>query len=266
MSGLVSVVTPVHAPAARFLRDAYESLRAQQLPDGWMWEWLIQGDGWIVPASSGFLPVDDPRISLGHGRHGGPGVARNLALARARGSLVKVLDADDQFAPGALARDIAVLAAQPDVAWTTSRVLDLLPDGSTVGFEHDPPEGHLAGSQVVEHWRAHNYRAAVHPATLCVRREHLLDGAAGVRGHRPAHRARHDQHGTLSPRGGAAGPEMVRPEHERGGAPQPRRVAGQDAADQRPRRRAGRDLATGPQGGITRTSASPPSSDQRSLL
>ena len=52
MSGLVSIVTPVHAPAARWLRNAYESLRAQQLPGGWAWEWLVQGDGWVVPADS----------------------------------------------------------------------------------------------------------------------------------------------------------------------------------------------------------------------
>ena len=92
---------------------------------------------------------------------------------------MKVLDADDRLTPGALARDIAVLAAQPDVAWTTSRVLDLLPDGSTAGFEHDPPEGRLDGTEVLRHWREHNYRASVHPATLCMRRKHLLAVGGG---------------------------------------------------------------------------------------
>jgi glycosyltransferase involved in cell wall biosynthesis len=174
---LVSVITPVHPLKATFLLDAYRSLQAQQLPAGWAWEWLIQEDsttGDVAELLSRLLPGDDVRISLGMGRRSGPGVTRNLALARARGQVVKVLDADDQLAPGALARDLAVLDAHPDVAWTTSRVLDLFPDGSTAGFEHDPPEGRLDGAQVVGHWRAHHYRAAVHPATLCMRREHLL--------------------------------------------------------------------------------------------
>jgi hypothetical protein len=49
-----------------------------------------------------------------------------------------VLDADDQLTPGALARDIEVLSKYADIGWTTSRVVDLLPDGSTVGFDADP--------------------------------------------------------------------------------------------------------------------------------
>jgi hypothetical protein len=67
-----------------------------------------------------------------------------------------------------------VLADHPEIAWTTSRVLDLLPDRSTAGFDHDPPEGRLDGPDVVSHWRTHAYRASVHPATLCMRRQHLL--------------------------------------------------------------------------------------------
>jgi len=172
MSQLVSVITPVHPLKATWLGDAYASLQAQQLPDGWDWEWLIQEDG-LDGEVADLLPRD-LRISYGMGRRNGPGVARNLALARARGQVVKVLDADDQLTPGALARDLAVLEHHPDVAWTTSRVLDLLPDGSTVGFEHDPPEGRLDGTQVVDHWRTHNYRASVHPATLAMRRTPLL--------------------------------------------------------------------------------------------
>jgi hypothetical protein len=119
------------------------------------------------------LSTDD-RISAGQARRGGPGTARTLALGRAQGDLVKVLDADDQLTPGALARDIAVLSERPDISWTTSRVLDLLPDGSTVGFDGDPAGGPLGQSEVLDYWLAHNYRAPVHPATLCIRRDLLL--------------------------------------------------------------------------------------------
>ncbi len=149
MTDLVSVITPVYPPADAYLPEAYQSLVAQRLPDGWDWEWLVQEDGEACSVKE-LVPDDDPRIRLGIGRHGGPSVARNLALARARGSLVKVLDADDMLC------------------------IDLLPDGSTAGFEYDPPEGRLAGTDVLRHWREHDYRASVHPATLCIRRAHLL--------------------------------------------------------------------------------------------
>lgn len=172
VSRIVSVITPVHAAGAGFLSDAYGSLVAQDLPSGWQWEWLVQEDG-QGDVLTGKLP-DDPRISLGAGRHGGPGVARTLALSRATGDLVKVFDADDLLAPGVLARDIDALTRYPAVGWVTSRVLDLLPDGSTVGFEHDPPDGLVERGLVLRFWREHDYRAPVHPATLCIRRDLLL--------------------------------------------------------------------------------------------
>ncbi|MEV6313872.1 glycosyltransferase [Streptomyces sp. NPDC051776] len=168
----ISVVTPVHAPSARFLPEAYASLREQQLPEGWEWHWVIQEDGTTGEVAP-HVP-DDPRVTFRQGRPGGPGVARTMALAHADGRYVKVLDADDQLMSGALARDLAVLEADGDIAWATSRVLDLLPDGSTAGFDQDPEGGPIERGAVLEHWRAHGFRAQVHPATLIVRRDLLL--------------------------------------------------------------------------------------------
>ncbi|MEW2029675.1 glycosyltransferase family 2 protein [Streptomyces roseifaciens] len=168
----IIIVTAVHAPSAHYLHDAYKSLCDQELPEGWDWHWVIQEDGKSNDVAP-FVP-DDERVSFHQGRSGGPGVARTMALAHADGEYVKILDADDQLAPGALARDIAVLERDPSVGWTTSRVLDLMPDGSTVGFDQDPDDGPIERGAVLEHWRAHNYRAQVHPATLCVRRDLLL--------------------------------------------------------------------------------------------
>ncbi|MEV6212605.1 glycosyltransferase family A protein [Kitasatospora sp. NPDC051914] len=172
MSNLVTVITAVHGPAAGYLADAYKSLCEQEMPVGWDWEWIIQEDGETEEVRP-YVP-DDVRISFGQGRHGRAGMARTLGLARAKGEFVKVLDADDMLTPGCLARDIAALTGQSGAAWTTSRVLDLLPDGSTVGFDQDPPEGTIERGEVLAHWKAHDYRAQVHPATLCVRRELLL--------------------------------------------------------------------------------------------
>jgi glycosyltransferase involved in cell wall biosynthesis len=168
----IVVLTAVHAPGAHHLPDAYRSLQEQELPDGWEWQWVIQEDGETDQVAQ--LVPDDPRVSFAQGRRGGPGVARTMGLARAQGELVKVLDADDMLTPGALARDIAVFEREQDVAWTTSRVLDALPDGTTVGFDGDPEEGPIERGAVHAHWKAHDYRAQVHPATLCVRRDLLL--------------------------------------------------------------------------------------------
>lgn len=170
---LISVITPVHAPAGHHLPDAYKSLQDQQLPDGWDWQWIIQEDG-QTDAVAPYVPHDDPRVSFGQGRAGRAAMARTMALSRAEGEFVKVLDGDDMLPAGALARDLAVLTDHPDIAWTTSRVLDLLPDGSTVGFDHDPPEGPIERGAVLAHWKAHDHRAQVHPATLFMRRELVL--------------------------------------------------------------------------------------------
>ena len=172
MSRVISVVTAAYQPVPEYLTAAYESLRSQSLPEGWQWQWVVQEDGQTGDLAD-LLP-DDPRISAGSGRRGGECVTRTLCLSRAEGQYVKVLDADDMLAPGTLAREIEVLSNNPDIGWTTSRVLDLLPDGSTVGFELDPPEGLLKRGAVFEHWRTHQYRAQVHPATLCIRRNLVM--------------------------------------------------------------------------------------------
>ncbi|MEV6992267.1 glycosyltransferase family 2 protein [Streptomyces sp. NPDC093228] len=171
MSRIITVITAVHAPGAEYLPDAYKSLTEQELPDGWVWEWVIQEDG-ETDSVTPYVPEDD-RVSFGQGRVGRAAMARTMGLARARGEYVKVLDADDMLTPGTLARDIAALA-DDNLGWVTSRVLDLMPDGSTVGFDQDPPAGPIEIGAVLDHWKAHDYRAHVHPATLCTRRELLL--------------------------------------------------------------------------------------------
>ncbi|MFI1498197.1 glycosyltransferase family 2 protein [Streptomyces platensis] len=168
----IIIVTAVHPPSAHFLPDAYQSLCRQELPDGWEWHWVIQEDG-TSDAVAPHVP-DDPRVTFRQGRAGGPGVARTIALAHAEGEYLKVLDADDQLAPGALARDLAALEGDHSLGWATSRVLDLLPDGSTAGFPGDPEPGPVERGAVLDYWKANGFRAQVHPATLFMRRDLVL--------------------------------------------------------------------------------------------
>lgn len=174
----ITVITAVHPPTATHLPAAYASLVDQSdLPEGWQWEWLVQCDG-IETASQEtvkkLLPLSDPRISFAASRHGGPGVARTMALSRASGDLVKVLDADDRLAAGVLARDIAACSTA-GVGWSTSRVLDVHEDGRITDHRRDNPQGGRLKSGLIYHyWTHQNYGIWVHPATLCARRWLLL--------------------------------------------------------------------------------------------
>ncbi|MEV0403363.1 glycosyltransferase family 2 protein [Actinoallomurus sp. NPDC050550] len=172
MTRVISIVTAAYQPVPEFLRAAYESILVQDLPPGWTWQWVVQEDGEAGDVAA-LLP-EDPRVSPGHGRRGGAGVARTLALSRVRGELVTVLDADDLLMPGALARDIEMLERHPDIAWATSRALDLLPDGSRVRVDGEPPEGRVARGTLLRLWKERGHRLPVVPATLCVRRELLF--------------------------------------------------------------------------------------------
>lgn len=173
MNKVISVITAVHAPGVKYLHEAYESLSNQELPDGWRWEWIVQEDGELDVVKNA-LPRD-PRISYGCGRIGGPGVARTVALARVTGELVRNLDADDRLLPGALARDIEILERYPGIGWTTTKVLDLLPDGSIKEWPYgDPEEGVIPLNWVLTFWRDNNWLLPVHPTTLCIRRNLLV--------------------------------------------------------------------------------------------
>ncbi|MFE5669090.1 glycosyltransferase family 2 protein [Streptomyces niveus] len=139
---IISVITAVVAGKHQYLIGAWESLTAQQMPDGWSWEWIVQEDG-LTGEPAACLP-DDDRIKPAVGRRGGAGVARTMGLARAEGDLVRALDADDLLTTGALARDIATMEEHPEIGWCISSCIDLLPDGSCKHGPNDPPAGPLS--------------------------------------------------------------------------------------------------------------------------
>jgi glycosyltransferase involved in cell wall biosynthesis len=115
--GLVSVVI-IFLNEQRFLRDAVESVRAQDYP---AWELLLVDDG-STDASGAIAQAyagQDARIRyLRHpgGANRGMSASRNLGLAHARGEYVAFLDADDVYLPSRLSRHVAVLEAHPRIA------------------------------------------------------------------------------------------------------------------------------------------------------
>ncbi len=106
----ISVVIPCYNGAAH-VRRAITSALAQQ--DAGRIEVIVvddcssDGSRALVEA----MAREDPRITaLGNARNLGPGGTRNAAIAAATGDWVALLDADDAFAPGRLARLLAVAA------------------------------------------------------------------------------------------------------------------------------------------------------------
>jgi glycosyltransferase involved in cell wall biosynthesis len=170
---LLSIITPVNFHAADHLAAAFASIRAQHLPADWEWEWLVHIDGGDAPAW--LLATDDDRIRLSADpRNHGPATIRNMLLSRALGSHVKVLDADDQLARSALARDLAVIDRFDHITWVTSRARDLREDGALVEFANGPTPGLVARGSVFHYWQTHGFRLPVHPATLFAHRETVV--------------------------------------------------------------------------------------------
>lgn len=138
----INIITAVREGLHHYLTELYESLLAQELPNGWDWRWIVQEDGESgIPLA--LLPDDDPRISTGTGKAGRAPMARTTALSRANGALTRAVDADDLLPQGALAQDITTLTEHPEVGWCVCPTLDLLPDGSTQAGPYDPEPGLL---------------------------------------------------------------------------------------------------------------------------
>ena len=106
----ISILTPVGKHHAAYLPQAWESIRRQQIPAPWLVRWYVQEDGPPSPAQS-FVQTLDSKVAqyAASGLSGGAAEARNLALARAHGEMVMLLDADDELAPDAVARVVSQL-------------------------------------------------------------------------------------------------------------------------------------------------------------
>lgn len=112
----VSVVIPTYNRAG-LLREALESVRAQDVPDV---EIIVVDDGSIdgtpgvVNGFGGVVYLRQPNQ--------GVAAARNAGLARATAPLIAFLDSDDRWLPGKLKTQLAFLDAHPDVGLLYARL------------------------------------------------------------------------------------------------------------------------------------------------
>lgn len=172
----ISVITPVHAPSIPYLMDAYQSLRSQEMPESWRWEWLIQCDGPIADSLPDPIRTD-PRCMIDENRPSGPGPTRNMAFARSTGSIIRNLDADDRLTDGSLARNIRAHIEHPEIGWTTSTAYDCDDEtGELSRWVHgDPEPGLVEVGWVLRVWEDNDWKWLPNmPTSMSIKRDLLL--------------------------------------------------------------------------------------------
>jgi len=125
---LVSVVIPAYN-AERTLADTVESVLAQTLGDH---EVLVVDDGSKDATAAVAGHFGDPVRCIST-PNGGVSRARNVGIEAARGRYVAFLDADDQWEPDKLQRQVEVLDADPDKGASYTGIRRVDDEQRTVG-------------------------------------------------------------------------------------------------------------------------------------
>ncbi len=125
----VSVVIPVFN-AARVISAALRSVFAQTFSD---FEVIVVDDGSEdLPELTATLAAFEGRIQYLRQPNGGPAKARNTGIAHATGNLVAFLDADDEWQPEKLARQVEYFSRYPETGLLHTGVIDGTGDGNAV--------------------------------------------------------------------------------------------------------------------------------------
>jgi glycosyltransferase involved in cell wall biosynthesis len=151
----VSVLMPA-CNAARWLPAALDSALAQTFTD---FEVLLVDDGSTdaTGAVADAYAARDPRVRVIHQANAGLPAARNVAIAAARGDLLALLDADDEWLPEHLAQAVAALDADPALGLVHADIQRIDAAGQPLA-RHGPPR----------------WRGVADPfAALALRREHV---------------------------------------------------------------------------------------------
>jgi len=128
---VVSVLVAVYNDEQRLGR-CLDSLLAQTFP---AWEAIVVDDG----STDDTLTIAraysdrDPRIRVVQAAHCGPGAARNIGLAEARGEWVAILDSDDWAVPDRLALQLAFSRRHPEVGCIGGAATRISTSGHTWG-------------------------------------------------------------------------------------------------------------------------------------
>jgi glycosyltransferase involved in cell wall biosynthesis len=157
----ISVVIPVYN-AQIFLRQAISSALEQTFPPH---EIIVVNDG-STDSSQEIATSFGSAITCITQPNRGQSAARNLAIRHSTGDWIAFLDADDYWLPDKLARQAALVQADPDIGLIYTGKTDLALDGTT----HDVPA--MPPQWVKVRLPVQNY---IFPTTVLVRRSLLLE-------------------------------------------------------------------------------------------
>ncbi|HXB90707.1 MAG TPA: glycosyltransferase family A protein [Puia sp.] len=126
---LVSIIVPCYN-YAHFLRHTLENVLAQQYSE---WECIIIDDGSTDDTAgvAGLFTSRDKRFRYIHQHNMGLSGARNTGIAASKGVYLQLLDSDDLLHPAKLAKQVAILEADPAIDITY---------GNSYFFHTDDPE------------------------------------------------------------------------------------------------------------------------------
>jgi glycogen(starch) synthase len=129
---LVSVVIP-YFRLERYIGETVKSVLAQTHP---RIEILIVNDGSLREEDEVLYNGSLGRVTLLTQPNSGLSAARNLGIAQARGRYVLPLDADDMLDPTFVERCVETLERDPEMAYVTTWVRYIDPDGTPLTGEH----------------------------------------------------------------------------------------------------------------------------------
>lgn len=168
---LLSIITPEHAPTAKYTNETIAGVAGQSLPGEWELEWIVQEDGDNPQLQPLYEEVDLVSYDANNAQQG-VAMTRNMALARATGEFVQVLDHDDVLLPGALSTLIEAFE-EDGIHWAVGQADDLLPNGVRRPFDSALPHG-LVKAGEANNWAALNHgNWPIHCAGLMMRSDTL---------------------------------------------------------------------------------------------
>lgn len=145
---LVSIILPVYN-AGEELKQAVSSVLKNTVDD---WEIIIINDGSTDNTGEvgRKLAASDPKIRYFEQENGGPALARNTAMEKARGKYIMFLDADDEFLPDMIEK--MVTAAEENGAEVVMcATLEVDSNGNARTIPHGMPANKiLEGEETVD--------------------------------------------------------------------------------------------------------------------
>jgi glycosyltransferase involved in cell wall biosynthesis len=164
----LSVVLPAYN-VARFLPRALESVLAQTYRD---FELIVVDDG----STDGTLEIArafarrDPRVRAVSQPHGRIAQALNHGIALARHEWIARMDGDDLMEPGRFERQLTFLAANPDLAATSSLAYYIDEEDRVLGRSRSP----LTSRRTVARYHRQNRIVALNHASAIVRKDAVI--------------------------------------------------------------------------------------------